>query len=226
MPITDTTTSAGLLAYCRFMARRPTSDAETTPDDWYTLLTEGQRALYRLFAQHAPEVLWSAPQLLTTDDGGETYKFPSDAFPYGNFEVRASRTGRLMTVGPEWDAGADFTLEGKILRVPSGKTKTFDDGPYARYVADPGTLDSSTQPKLVPAEARVLIAYQALILWAHRGGQRDPSFYEALFQKEWEGNPRVAGDSGVMGMLKTRAFGQGYGALPGSTTRPWWRDFG
>lgn len=208
MAIYDTTTSAGLLAYCKFMARRPDSDAEVTDDEWYTLLTEGQKLVYNMIAMHSPGALVGAPVKLTTADN-KVFSFPTDVWPMGYVQVRAALGGRVLRIGPEFAAGVDFVAEGSTLRTTNNNEITFADGPYARYVTSPGTLDASTEPTLQPSLARVLIGDMALIQYAHRGaGQRQPAYYESLFQKKWEGNPRVAGDAGIMGMLATQWFGE------------------
>jgi hypothetical protein len=216
VPSFDTTTSAGLLAYCKFMGRRPDLDHEVDDEEWYSLLTLGQEHWYQTFAVVFPHVLYGAPQKLVTADGGETYTFPSDVWPMGGVEIRASRSGELLTPTVEWGDGGDFVHEGARIRIPSGKTRTFADGPYARYIVPPGVIDASTQPTLTPAFARVLIGQKALADWAHRGaGQRDPTYFEALMQKTWEGNPRIAGNAGILAAIQMQYFG-GVDVLPGA----------
>ena len=59
-------------------------------------------------------------------------------------------------------------------------------------------------------------------MWAHRGGIRDPAYYEALEQKAWTGDPDMDGDVGLMGDLKRQFFAAGMVSSP-NPTRPWTR---
>lgn len=207
MAIYDTTTSAGLLSYVKFITKRPESDAEITDDEWYTLLTQAQEHCYQLVQLHAPGALIGAPAKLLTSDN-KVFTFPNGIWPMGGVEVRSSLGGRMMRVGPEFSDGVDFVPEGNQLRASNNRELTFADGPYARYVTPPGNLDASNPPTLKPTFARVLIGDMAAIFYAHRGaGQRNPAYYEALFQKKWQGNPAIAGDGGILAMLASQWFG-------------------
>lgn len=164
-----------------------------------------------------------APTLMTTSDSGETYQFASSVFGIGGVEIRSSRNGDLLRAGPEWDAGADYTPEGSQIRIPNGKTKTWSDGPYARYISPPGDIAAATEPTLTPAFARVLILYYGLYLWANRGGGiRDPNHWLGLYQNALSGDPRVPGDVGVIGTLKKQYFASGVAAVPAE--QAWWRS--
>lgn len=221
-PVADTTTTAGLLAYVKLLTRRPDADAEMDDDDWYTLLTEAQKHWYTVFCQHFPEVLMGAPQKMSTSDN-KVFTFPSGVFPFGAVEIRSSPGGYLLTPGPEWDDNADYTPEGDQIRLPSNRSRSFSDGPYARFVEMPGNIDGSTEPTLKPASTRDLIAMKAASMFASRGGgQRNPAFYDDLVAKRWEGDARIAGDTGVMGLLKTQFFGRGLAAQP-SEKMNWFR---
>lgn len=210
----DTTTSAGLLAYAKFIAGRPANDAESTEEEWYTLLTLGQRELYDLWAVQFPTLLLCDWTALTTSDN-ITFTLPSATFPRGNVIVRVGLDGRFLKPASVLEDDGDFVLmPANTIRLVNNKARTFGDTLYARWIDNPTDIDASTQPVLVPAMARELIAYKACALWAHRGGQRDPRVYESLFQKRWTGNPMVAGDGGMMMAIKERYYATAGEHLP------------
>lgn len=205
-------TSAELLAYFRSECGLPTVNDELTDAAVYAYLTLAQQAVSRQVATIAPGSQVGAPELLTTADGGYTYQFAS--YPYGHAEVRESRTGELLVPGAEYDGNADFAQEGQTIRWTDGKSRTFGDGPYARYAAEPGEVDGSTEPTLKPASARVLVVYKALDMWATKGGYRDPQPYREQYNLLAWGQQ---GDPGILGALRTQyAFQGGY---PGRTAR-------
>lgn len=165
-------------------------EADGTTDAWYDLLSEAQDHWVRRIASVYPEALYGAPVKLTTADGGYTYTFGNDAdgqpiFPLGHVEVRMSRTGRVLIPGTDWQNN-DFVLEGNKIRMPNGKSKTFTDGPYARFVSPPTQISAVVQPVINPPQARILIVLRAVIKWATNGGLRDPSPWEREEQVEWE----------------------------------------
>lgn len=203
-----------LVTRCKRMAQRPEADEQTTAATWHEMLSEGQAYWMIMLATHVPEVNYGSPTKLTTADSGLTYDFPS--FPLGHVELRKSPTGAVMIPGPEWDIGADYVPEGKKIRFPDGKTKTFADGPYARFVAEPGLIDANTAPVLLPETARQLLVARAVALWADRGGLRDPRPFLALEHKLWAGDPNVLGDMGYMGALKHQFLFAGTAAYPAS----------
>lgn len=211
---------AWMLQQAKYHFNRPSSDLGMTDAIWYALFTEGQSKWYNIIATHAPKALYGAPELLTTSDSGATYDFASTPFPGGQIELRASRSGEVLTIGEEWDSGADFTWEGDTLRVPDGQTRTFSAGPYARYVAAPTAIDASTEPTLKPPSARILIVYDALANAAVRMGSHDPATFRDLEQRAAWGDPRSPGDAGIIGALKTQVYPGDVG--PGR----WWRSVG
>lgn len=176
--------SADLLARVKRLAERPSSDEEMADSDWYALLTDAQHHYYRQFATYCPNILLSAPTLLTSSDGGYTYAMPSSAVPL-YVEVYDAQNGRILQPGAYFDSNADYVWEGTRLRIPKGQTKTFDSGPYVRYIASPSDISGSTEPTLVPASARMLLVYRAAREWAMQGGYRDPSVYERAEDRLW-----------------------------------------
>lgn len=217
-------TTAELLEGFKFFAMRPGTDESITDAQIYALLSEGQVHAYGMFAIHFPEVLYEVPGLMTTADSGATYVFPSSVFPFGNVEIRSSRNGNLMVPGTDWDSNADYVWEGDRIRIPNGRTRTFSDGPYARYIKIPSDISASQEPVLKPSFARKLIMYYALYLWSERGGgqnQIDPNRFLGMFQSAWAGDPRLNGDVGILGMLARQGYGSGMSAI--SVEQPWYR---
>ena len=215
-------TNQDLLDRCIFFARRPSGDAEMSKREWYDLLTLAQEHWYGIFSVHVPEVLYGAPAQLSTADSGKTYTFPGSIHPLGPVEVREARDGYLLIPSTDWDPHGDFIPEGDLIRMPNNEERTFDDGPYARFITPPDKIDETTQPTLNPPRARILLIYRALVTWASRGAMRDPTAFEVLEQKAWTGDPDMAGDVGIMGDLKRQFFGAGMVNSPVST-RPWTR---
>src|SRR5207302_7474396 len=128
--------------------------------------------------------------------------------------------GRLLIPGPEWDPASDFVPAGQKIRFPGQLPKQFGDGPYARYVKQPGVIDASTPPTLLPTNARLLLVYHAAGLWATRGGQRDPRPYWDMEAKTAFGNP-ATGEVGIIGALKNQAYLAGAAAVSGDF--PWYQ---
>lgn len=189
--------------------------------EWYVLLSDAQQKWMRVLASIAPESQLGAPVALTEATAGQVWTFPT--WPMGHAELRDGRDGPLLTVGADYLDSTDLVWEGDQVRVPSGRTRTFANGIYARYVATPTTISASVEPVLLPEPARLLLVYEAVAQWAGRGGHRDPSPYEAKLQQAWSGDPRVPGDTGLLGMLKTQVHGQGIDAATGAV-QPWHRS--
>lgn len=205
--------SADLLQRLRDRLARPSTD-EALPDAMaYRFLGDAQRRLYELLAAHAPEAVLGAPVKLTTADSGATYTFGTDGdganlVPLGGLVLLASPTGPPIYPASDFDAGTDgFLWNGATIRWPGGRSRTFADGPYARFVAMPTTLDGSTAPTLQPKSARELIVYEAAALAAERLGM-DSTPHRLAFDRRW---PEL------LLALKTQFSGAGrraYGTAP------------
>jgi hypothetical protein len=195
--------SADLLARCKTMAQRPSTD-ESMPDaTWYQFLSDAQDHWYGVFATHVPWILMGAPTLLESSDSNETYDIPTgDGTPLA-IEVYSAKDGYPLKVCPYWDSpGGDYVWEGTSIRFPAGKTRSFTSGPYARYIAQPAVISAASEPTLAPNWTRKLLVFHALGMWATIGGKRDPKPFEKLEQKAWSGDPSFAGDMGILGALK------------------------
>jgi hypothetical protein len=206
-----------LLARFRREIDEPATSEEQGPADadhtafLYAYLTEAQLHWMTQLAGVCPDENYTSEQL-TTADGGLTYTFSTEPLG-GSIEVRRSQSGGLMFPGPEWDQGSDFVMDGAKIRFPGGKAKTFSAGPWARYIKTPGVIDGSNAPVLLPTAARILIVHRACIIWAQRGGLRDPGPYETQENEAWFGKPET-GQHGILGMLRNKWFAQGNLALP------------
>lgn len=202
--------AADLLQRLKLELQRPTVDAALSSAQAYQLLSDAQVLWMRTLADHVPEANMGAPIQLSTTDR-MTYTFPDGVEPLGHTEVRDGRRGPVLIPGSEFDDWADFTIEasGTVLRVPSGRTRSFPNGLWVRCIPAPGVIDGTHDPTLLPKQARLLIVYQAAADWARLGGLRDPAPYLQKLQAAAWGDPMNPGDVGIIGSLKTMYFGQG-----------------
>lgn len=211
--------SADLLDRCKRYARRPSTDEGMADADWYALLTEAQTFWMGQFAIHCPGVLFTAPTLMTSNDGGYTYSVPGlTAYPMA-VEIRASRSGQLLVPGAEWDDGADYTVEADgVIRIPSNRKRTFSAGPYVRYIPQASTISAAAEPVIKPVHARILLVYGALEKYETIGRLGDPTYWQEQSQIAWSGDPRRPGTVGLLGELKQQH--RMNGVNPG--VRRWW----
>ena len=217
--------SADLLSDFKFFANRTANDSALTDAQIYRLLTLGQQQVAASVTAVFPRLLMAAPALMTTTDSGLTYQINATdedglaVAPFGHAELYATNPNGGELYGSSYAGGGwgDVVFEGNKVRLAGGQARTFTAGPYIRYVALPGTLDGSTQPTLPPV-LRPLIVYRALVLWANRGGTRDPRPYEEMYQQTWRGSGN--GDWGILGLLHTQYKGMNDAATEGVN---WWR---
>lgn len=183
--------SADLLADFKFHANRGDTDASLTDAQIYRLLTLAQQHVAGDLAALFPKMLMGAPVLMTTTDAGLTYQINANdedgepVTPFGHAEVYAKANGRELWGSMYGSQTGDVVFEGNKIRLPRATARTFESGPYIRYVAMPGTLGASNAPTLRPPDARPLVTYRALIQWANRGGLRDPRPYQELYDTLW-----------------------------------------
>lgn len=179
--------SPDLLRRVKQYARRPVTDTSVTDEMWYDFMTEAQVEVFSDLFTRFPAMQYSAPYLLTTSDEGYTYDFGVDAdgdpiYPMGHAEVfpdlRSIPDSPLIY-------GDDYELEGYVLRIPGNRSRTFADGPYARFVSRPDTaISDEANPILYPKEARMLLVWKALESWASRPGSgADPTYYAVHYQQ-------------------------------------------
>lgn len=213
--------SADLLARLARITRLPATRTYPTDPDLYALLTEAQSLVMVELATHAPAAVLSAPRLMSTDDSGATWTFGTDGdgdriVPMGYAEVYLTNGGRPLFASSYAGGEGDVVFEGDHIRMPRGRTRTFDAGPYWRGVVPPLALNAGSAP-VVPKPARMLIVYRAAALLASEGGLRDPEAYEAMYQRAWSGDPRT-GEAGLLGALRTQ-----FRATPSGLA--WWQTW-
>lgn len=194
--------SADLLARVKRFAATPPVDEDMQDVDWYALLTAAEAHWLPQFATHFPWLLCTAPTLMLTADGGQTYTFPAGVTPLA-VQLFDALGGRLMRPSSYWDKSGDYVFEGARIRFPANDTRSFPDGaPYARYVLPPGAIDGATESQLQPAYARELLVFRALVEWATRPNSlSDPDRWEAREGKLWAGEP-AKGNGGILLALK------------------------
>jgi hypothetical protein len=202
--------SADLVQRCRDAAQLPVDDEMMDDAAWYRLLTEAQATFYPQLAAQVPQVLLSAPRLLTSTDG-YSYSFGLDEAgrPVMPLAVQVYRRldDALRSEGPgTWGLapGQDFRQLGDRLEFPWWGPRPVlpDGGPWVRYIAPPGVIDAEHEPVLLPVHARQVLVYAAVEAWASQGDLRDPSAWRGRALKLWTGDPANPADVGLLGALK------------------------
>ena len=122
----------------------------------------------------------------------------------------------MIPPASEWDISTlAYLFESDKIRWPGQKTRTFADGPYARFVTMPGLLNASTAPTLKPLYARELIVYDAAERAAVRVGL-DPTPFGQMFDARF---PEV------LQTIISSFHGAGIVATQGGASGLWWRGF-
>lgn len=192
---------ADCLARIKLYAGLPTNTEEMADADWYALMTEAEREWIGVMAAQFPSLMMGPPVLMSSEDSGLTYHLTSSATPLA-ITVFDAPNGSLLRPGAYWDQDAGYVWEGVRIRFPRNATRTFADGPYARYVAQPtAAISASASMTLLPDYARILVVYRTLSKYASIGNLGDPAIWDAKEQQAWIGNP-AAGDVGILGTLK------------------------
>jgi hypothetical protein len=211
--------TADLLRRCKNLSRRPATDQAMTDTKWYDFLTEAQQEAYPDIFSRFPDYGYSTPVLLTSTDGGKTYTFGLDQGVSGDPIRPTGHTEIYPNLSAIPDSpltpGADFLIEGGLIRMPGNRTRLFPNGPYARFVADPAVAISAAQePLLQPKMARMLLVYKALEQWAsRRGSGANPSYWEGKYDKYLEK---------VFLSLATAYNRRGSQAAGADSDRVWW----
>ncbi len=190
---------ADMLVRAKLMRRRPTTDAATTAAQWYLLFTMAEAHWKPIIALHHPNAMYGAPVAMTSSDN-KVWTIPSvNSMPLALIVLR-TETGEPLKMGPYWDPGSDYVMEGATIRITRGRE--LSTTPYARVVAGPTTIDASNDSTILPEQLRLLVIYHACALDAARGGMDDPSFYEVMESKAAFGDAQIPGDVGLLGALK------------------------
>lgn len=201
---------ADMLVRLRIETGRPATDQDLTDVKAYYFLSQAQREVYVVMASRIPWVLYTGVTLTTADNklwvesGGEWL---------GEITVFRDNTrkGQPLGIGAEWDAGAFAAREGVAgLRLTVGRATT--TAPFVLRVNVPTKIDATTDPTLLPQEARQALVYHAAGQWAKTGGYRDPAPYFAAYNNFLFGDT-ATGEPGFLNQyLKQRRTGVGRGA--------------
>ena len=212
--------SVELLALLRTITNRPATDLNLTDAKGYIFLTAAQNALVYRIAAHLPDLMKTAPEKMTTTDGGRTYRISKEAL--GSIEIYPFLgADQPLIEGPYWDVRADYTKEGtQTIRMQGNRPRIFADGPYARYVVKPGVIDPASLPTIVPNDLRRVLPWMAAAMWAATPGSGDdPEPYAAMVETLLWGDPASPGDLGIIPSYKLQHFSSG---LSGTTTLDLW----
>lgn len=194
--------SSDVLARVKLYAGLPTNTEEMADADWFMLMTEAEREWVGTMAAQYPYLMMGAPALMSSEDSGLTYHLTASATPLA-IQVFDAPNGSLLRPGAFWDSDAGYVWEGERIRFPKNATRTFANGPYARYVAQPtAALSATATMTLKPDYARILVVYRTLAKWASIGNLGDPSVWERRERQAWMGDPQSPGDVGILGALK------------------------
>lgn len=215
--------TADLVARCKRRRRRPDTDVGVDDEDWYAFLTEAESEWKPVIAQHFPEEMFGAPVQLTTSDE-VVYTFPGVTESPLALVVMDSLNGYPLLPGPFWSDSNDYVWEGTTIRMCRNQPRSFPNGPYARFVSPPGTIDADTDSTILPARLRALLVEQACALQASAGGYDDPGPYEDRLKQLAFGDPNL-GTLGLLGGLKVAHWMGGSEAIDGGIRR-WWKPNG
>lgn len=214
--------SAWCYQKCLDIADRPATDEGMTEQRWRRYLADGEQAVHETLATHVPEALYGdwTELTATTDNNGDKI-FAIGYEPVGEIILCATRHSRPMRTGPEWVPQTEYLLEGNTIRLPSrDKDRSFSDGPWLKAIQPitVATPDAWT-PTLTPERCRMLIPYEAAVLYASQGGLRNPAYYRDLYDEVWFGDPR-RGRIGLLDSLK-KQYQNNYG---GGDEAKWYRS--
>lgn len=176
--------TADILARCKLESGLPASTTFPSDANWYTWLTRAEAYWKPKLASQYPYHMFGAPTLITSADSGVTYTFGSEASPLA-VEVYTSLTGTRLRVGQFGDSNGDYVWEGSQIRMPGNTARVFANGPYARWVTSPTTIDGSTQPTIKPTWTRQLLVDRALIYYARTPPGQDAERFELQEAETW-----------------------------------------
>jgi len=154
---------------------------ETSTTKLYRLLSDAQRDVYQDLVPRIPHVFIGAPRLLTSSDNGKTFTISDGTqtiYATGHMRVYI----RLEDV--PWFPlveGADYVIEGDLLRYPANLTWPFGTGPYVQNIAEPLDISASQDPVLPVAMRRAMI-YRAAERFCKQGGLKDPAYFTDEYQ--------------------------------------------
>lgn len=150
--------SSDLLSRFNSFAGRPSAD-EITDATKYQWLAQAQQEVYDEIATKVPQALYGSPTALSTADSGKTWTFASSILPIGHVEIYPALNA--IPDSPLIE-GVDYLAEGPTIRIPNDRAWTATSTLNGRYIATPADITSSTQPSLLPVEARELIVFKGV----------------------------------------------------------------
>lgn len=178
---------ADCVAHIRRYCRIPDVTEYPSADDLYTFLRDAENRVKHELGSVAPEVLYNAPTLLTSADGGYTYTFGTDSgsnaiAPIGHVRLFASK--QHIPFEP-LESGIEYVWEGTKVRMVQNAPRTFADGPYAQWIAPTLVIDGSSNTMTLPVQLRMLAVHDACQRYAMSGGVLDPTPYEKAYTEEF-----------------------------------------
>lgn len=215
--------ASDLLVRVKLYAARPATDESMSDGQWFAILTESEREWVGIMAAQFPNIMMGPPEKMSSPDSGKTYYVSGSATPLA-IQVFDGLNGNLILPGTNWDDSSRYLWEGDHIRWPRDASRTFGDGPYARYVRQPAAaLSAAATMTLKPDYARILLVYRTLAKWASIGDLRDPTVWERKEREAWMGNPSNPADVGILGTLKLQ--NPFYGAAAYSGSDAWGLDY-
>jgi len=213
--------TAAILQQIKDIARRPATDAEMggSDDMWYRFMTEAQRYWTQRIVTVAKRPNAGDVLQLVLSNGlyhfwdfyRSTFASPTLITPMWFGAVsRTSERGYPLYVTDPHERG-DLTYVGASGTVSTGHLRAISPGTssatlFSRWIVPSGTVDATPDGELtlMPEDARELIVWRTLELWAKRGGGkgRDPRIYENEQDNLWTGSR--PGDYGLLGYLQTQ----------------------
>lgn len=199
------------------------ADELWTSDRVYTWLADAQESVFAELAPIVPGAFVGVPTQLSTADGGVTYTYGTDVYPFGHVEVFAVESGgRELFATSYRNTGGDFVIEGSTIRTPGNRTRTYATGPWARYTAFPARLSASVQPAINPPQARELILWKALWNAADvSAGAMDPEPWRTKYEGTERENRQGGARMRWLQVWQTQYASKRNAALP-SLVGDWW----
>ena len=178
--------SVSLLGIFNRKAGRPAADAVSDASK-YQRLSESQSRVVAMIAGIVPKSLYpkvaygSIPTLTSTD--GQVFTFGTGTSGFPIFPMGKGGIYPSLDAIPNhpWVEGIDFMSEGNQIRIPNNGT--YSGTLYWYGIAQPGDIDATNQPSIIPEAARDLIVVDAVRQFAVEYA-RQPDLAQ-LMAAEW-----------------------------------------
>lgn len=195
------------------------------PGDYHTALTRSQAYWYRQVSSHYPSLLLQnhTDNPISSNDGGRTYPLGGDHL--GQLDVwtpPGPPQGRVLLPAVPEATRQGFYVEGTDLKLTF--ERDYDPGIYVRWIpADPPDIDGSNDPALPTYFDDALIYRAAFYMASKPGFLGDPNYYKEQANNEWDGDPDVISDAGILGTLSKQHAHHGH-VTRGDFGAPWYRN--